>query len=111
MLLSQLKARTIAGGEQLRLAVIAAVPDGADGVDDVFAGKRIRAGELCLTGLAAAEPQALREQPRPRRTVDAAVHPAAARQRRLRRIDNGIHRHFRYIVADKKQGHSITAEP
>ena len=87
------------------LAVLTAVPHGADGVDDVAARQAVRAGDLGLAGPAAAQRPALFEQLRPRCTVDAAIHAASAQQRFLRRVDDGVHAHFRNIVSNDDKGH------
>ena len=105
VLLRQRKARPVAGGELLPLAVLTAVPHGADGVDDVAARQAVRAGDLGLAGSAAAQRPALLEQLRPRRTVDAAIHAATAQQGFLRRVDNGVHAHFRDVIANNDKGH------
>jgi len=108
VLLRQRKAGAIAGGELFPLAVLTAVPHGANGVDDVAARQAVRAGDLGLAGPAAAQRPALLEQLRPRRTVDAAIHAATAQQRFLRRVDDGVHGHFRDVVANDDKGHSVT---
>ena len=107
VLLRQRKAGVIAGGELFPLAVLTAVPHRADGVDDVAARQAVRARDLGLAGPAAAQRPALLEQLRPRRTVDAAIHAATAQQRFLRRVDDGVHGHFRDVVANNDKGHIV----
>ena len=46
-----------------------------------------------------------REQLRPRRTVDAAIHAASTQQRLIRRVDDSVHAHFRDIVSNDDKGH------
>ena len=87
------------------LAVLTAVPHGADCVDHIFARQAVRAGELGLAGPAAAQRPALLEQLRSRRAVDAAIHAASAQQGFLRRVDDGVHAHFRDIVSNDDKGH------
>jgi hypothetical protein len=105
MLLRQRKARPVAGGELFPLAVLTAVPHGADGVDHIFARQAVCAGDLGLASPAAAQRPALSEQFRPRRPVDAAIHAASAQQRFLRRVDDGVHTHFRDVVSNDDKGH------
>ena len=59
----------------------------------------------------AAAGAALGQQLRPRRAVDAAVHPAAAQEGLLGRVDDGVHVHFRDVVAYDHKGHPLTACP
>lgn len=109
LLLCQPKTIPVAGDELFPLAILAAAPDRADGVDDVPAGQPIGPRELCLPDPAAAEPAALRQQLRSRRAMDAAVHAASAEEALVCRVDDGIHGHFCDVVADEKQGHGITS--
>ena len=80
----------MAGRQQLVLAVTAAPPHRADGVDHVPRGKLPRAGRLRVSGLAAAEPPALREDRRAARAMDRTVDAAAAEQRGVRRVDDRV---------------------
>ena len=80
MLFSQHKARSVAGDKLLPLAVAAAVPHGADGVDHILARQVVGIGDLGVAGLAAAQRPALGQQLRPRRAVDAAS-PSGAKSR------------------------------
>src|SRR5712671_3259867 len=57
--------RAIAGREQVVLALAAATPHRADGVDDVFGFEAIAAGDLGGTGVAAAERATFGEKLRP----------------------------------------------
>ena len=107
VLLRQRKARPVAGGELFPLAVLTAVPHRADGVDDVAARQAVRARDFGLAGPAAAQRPALLEQLRPRRPVDAPIHPASAQQGLLGRVDNGVHGHFRDVVANDDKGHIV----
>lgn len=105
VLLRQRKARPVAGGELFPLAVLTAVPHRTDGVDHIFARQAVRACDLGLAGPAAAQRPALLEQFRPRRPVDAAIHAATAQQGLLGRVDDGVHGHFRDVVANNDKGH------
>ena len=49
------------------------------------------AGDLGLPGLATVQGAALGEQSGAGSTVDRAVHAAAAQQRAVRRVDDGLH--------------------
>ena len=109
VLLRQRKAGAIAGGQLLPLAALSAVPHGTHGVDHIFTGQAVGFRDLGLAGFAAAKPPALLEQLRPRRPVDAAVHAAPAQQGFLRRVDDGVHAHFRDIVANDDKRHCVTS--
>ena len=80
----------VARREQLVLAAAAAVPDGADRVDDVARRKVARGGGLRLAGLAAAEPPALLQDRWPAGAVNGAVDAAAAEQRPVGRVDDRV---------------------
>ena len=84
---------------------------GGGGVDDASARQAVRACDLGLAGSAAAQHPALLEQFWPRRTVDAAIHAASAQQGLLGCVDNGVHGHFRDVVANDDKGHSVTNFP
>src|SRR5712691_10420229 len=99
----QLEAPPIAGGKQLGLAAPASLPHGADGVNDVFCRQPIAAGELGVSGRAAAERAALGEELGSRGAVDRAVHAAAAEQRVVRGVDDGVHGEPRDIGFDGSQ--------
>ena len=105
VLLRQRKAGAIAGVELFPLAALTAVPHRAHGVDDVAARQAVRAGDLGLAGSATAQRPALLEQLRPRRPVDAAINAASTQQRFLCRVDDGIHAHFRDIIANNDKWH------
>ena len=74
----QRQAAAVAGGQLGGLAVIAAPPDGAGGVDDVSAGQVIAAGDAGLTGGAAVQRFALGHETRSGSTVDGTIHPGTA---------------------------------
>ena len=80
----------VATGEQPVLAALAAAPHRPHGVDHVTRRQREAGGDLCLSGVAAAEPRASRAKLRPRGAVDGAVDAAAAEQRLVRRVDDGV---------------------
>ena len=84
------EARSIARGEQFRLAVAAAVPDRADRVDHVARRQAVAARDSRLAGRAAAERAAFGEQFRSGGAVNRAIDAAAAQQRRVRRVDDRV---------------------
>ena len=90
MLRSNFQSRAIAGRQQLILCRLAAAPDRADGMDHMFGRQTITARDLRRAGIAAAERSALGEQIGTRRAVDRAVYATAAKQRTVRRINDGI---------------------
>ena len=106
-LLRELERPAVAGDELLALAVLAAAPHRADRVDYIFAGQIIRARDLRITGIAAAEQTALVKKPRPGRAVYAAVHAAASEQRAVGGVHNRVHIHLRYIAAHNFKRHYI----
>ena len=69
---------------------LAALPDRADGVDDMAGLEAIAARDLGLAGLAAAERAAFGEQLRPGGAMDGAVDAAAAEQGGVGRVDDGV---------------------
>jgi len=88
--LSELKGAGVAGSEQGVLAVIATLPDGADGVDDEPGGEVVTSRDLCFTRFAAAEPPALPEETGTRGPVDRPVDASPAKEALVRGIDDGI---------------------
>ena len=91
---SQLQAGLVAGAQQCRLTVVAAPPNRAGGVDHIAAGEVVGSGDLRLTRLAAAQCAALLQQLRPCGAVDRPIHAAAAQQRTVGGVDDGIHLRF-----------------
>lgn len=90
VLFRQGKTFAVATGEKLVFAVVPAVPDRADGVDDPFRGQIITLGDFRLAGFAAVERAALFQQLRPGGAMDGAVHAAAAQERSVGGVDDGI---------------------
>ena len=87
----------VAGGQQFGLAVPAVAIDRPDGVKDILRGEAAGTGRHGVSGGAPADlAPDLIEFAHDRRTagaVDGAVHSAAARQRRVGRVDDRVHRH------------------
>lgn len=88
--LCEIEGRFVAGGEEFRFAMGAAVPDGADGVDDLLAGEVVGIGNFTLSGLAAPESAAFSEQAGAGSAMDGPVHSPAAEQRTVGSIHYGI---------------------
>ena len=70
----------------------AAPPARADRMDDVARGQAIAFGDPGLAGGAAAQCAALLKELPPGGAVDGAVHSAAAQQRLVGRVHDGVHR-------------------
>jgi hypothetical protein len=68
----------MAGREQALFAVVAAPPDGTDGVDDESRPKLASSGCLRLAGCTTAQPAALLKDGGPTGTVDGAVDASTA---------------------------------
>ena len=90
MCLRQGNGTAIARCEEFIFTKPAALPDGADRMDDMPCGKPITAGDLRLSRGAAVKRAALREQLRSGRAMYRAVNTAAAKQGFVRRVDDRI---------------------
>ena len=90
MLGRERKRGAIAGGEQRVLALAAAAPDRTDRMDDVPGLEAIAAGDLGGTGVATAQGLALGQQLGAGGTMDGAVDAAAAEQRGVGSVDDGV---------------------
>ena len=88
--LRQKQAAAVAGGQQGRLPLLPALPDGTWRVDHIPGPQAVARRQLGPPPLAAPQRPALRQQLRPRRRVDGPVHPGAAQQRGIGRVDNGL---------------------
>ena len=84
------KRGAIAGGEQFLLALVAAAPDRPDRVNDVPGLEPVAAGDLGGTGVAAAQRLALGQELGSGGAMDGAVDAAAAEQRPVGGIDDGV---------------------
>src|SRR5689334_15987173 len=102
----ELEALAIAGSEQARLAALAAAPYRSHRVDDMLRRQLITLSDFRLPGRAAVERTTFVQQLRPRRSVDRAVHSPAAQQRRVRSVDDGVHRERHDIDLTGFQLHS-----
>jgi hypothetical protein len=88
--LAQLQRAAITRRQRLVLAFAAAMPDRADGMNDMPRRQTITLGDLGVAGCAAAKRAAFGEQLRPGGTMDRAIDAAAAEQRRIRGVDDGV---------------------
>lgn len=84
------QAGAVAGGQQGGLAMAAALPDGAGGVEHILGLQAIAPGQFGLPGLTAVQRPALRQQLRPGGGMDGAVHAAAAQQRGVGGVGDGL---------------------
>src|SRR4051812_8362472 len=80
------------------------MPDRTDGVDHVPGRQAIAFGDLGIAGLAAVERPALGQQLLTRGTMDRAIDPAAAEQRFIRGVDDGVHREGDDVGLDGAEG-------
>jgi hypothetical protein len=88
--LAQLQCAAVTRRQRLVLAFAATVPDRADGMNDMPRRKPVARGDLGVAGLAACKRAAFGKQPRPGGAMDRAINPAAAEQRAIRRVDDGV---------------------
>ena len=86
MLPRQLQTAPVAGAQQLGL-----LADRADRVEDVARRQPVAGRQLGVARLTAAKRGALGPQTGPGRPVDGAVHPAAAQQRFVGGVHDGVH--------------------
>src|SRR5262249_22628654 len=82
--------RAVTGRKQVVLALAAAAPHRPDRVDDVLGFETIAAGDLGRAGGAAAERATLGEKVRGGGAVDGAIDAAAAEQRSVGGVDDGL---------------------
>src|SRR5262249_3173317 len=87
---SERKRGAITRRQQFFLALLAAAPNRAYGVDDVLGLQPITAGHLGGAALTAAERSALGEKFGPGGAMDSAVHATAAEQGTVGSVDDGI---------------------
>ena len=80
----------VARRQRLVFACAAAVPDRADGMNDVPSGQPVSQSDFGAAGLAAMEGAAFREKLGPSRPVNGAFDAAPAEQGRIGRVDDGV---------------------
>lgn len=85
----------------------AAMPDRPYGMNHPFARQLIALRDLRIARLAAMERPALREELRPRRLMDRAIHPAPTQKCRAGGIHDGIDFHFCNIVSNDLKWHGF----
>ena len=78
--LGQTHGGVVTGGEQLALVLVAAIPDGPDGMDDLLTRQTVGIGHLALPRLTAAQRAAFLQQLNTCRPVDGAIYTSAAQQ-------------------------------
>jgi hypothetical protein len=66
------------------------MPDRADGVNDMPRRQLVARSDLGVAGRATAKRAAFGEQLRSRGAMDSAIDAAAAQQRTVRGVDNGV---------------------
>ena len=93
------QAGSVAAGEDIALAPLAALPDRPDGMDDMGGREPIAPGQPRLARRTTADRTAFREKPGPCGTVDRPVDAAAAEQRGICGIDDGVDSEPRNIAA------------
>ena len=91
LLLGQRKAASIAAREQLIFAVLAIAPDWANRVKNPLGWQPVAPGDFRLPGRAAAQFSAFFQQLRPSRSMNRAVHAAAAQQGGVRGVYDSVH--------------------
>jgi hypothetical protein len=90
VLLTEHQRTAIAGGKQIILTVAATIPHRPNRVDHMTGLEPITLGDLGITGGATLQRTAFGQQFRPRGPMDRAIDPAAAEQRRIGGVDDGV---------------------
>ena len=90
VVLAELDRTAIARGELPILPTTTAIPDRPNGMNHMPRRKEISFGDLGVAGLAAVERSALSQQLGPGRIMDRAIDAAPAKERRIRRVDDGV---------------------
>ena len=93
----EIKGGAIARGQQFVLPLAAAAPDRADRMDHMLGRKPVAACDLGAAGFAAAKRSAFGKQLRSGGAMNGPIHPAAAEQRAIRRIDDNVERKRRDV--------------
>jgi hypothetical protein len=95
--LAKLTCAPITRRQRFIFALVSAVPDRTHGMNHMPRRQPIAPGDFGIAGGAAIEGAAFREQFWSGRTVDRAVHAAAAQQRRIRGVDDSVNAKCRDI--------------
>ena len=96
-------ARRVARRQRLIFALAAAVPDRTDGMNHMPRRQPITLGDFGVAGLAAMERAAFGQQLGPGRAMDRAIDAAAAEQRGIRGVDDGVNAKRRDVGDDDFQ--------
>jgi hypothetical protein len=88
--LTQLTCAPITRRQRFVFALVSAVPNRAHGVNHMARRQPITPGDFGVAGCAAMKRAAFRQQFLPGRAMDRAIHAAAAEQRRIRGVDDGV---------------------
>jgi hypothetical protein len=100
VLFDQRKTTPITTHQQIILAMLAVLPDRADGVNDLPGRKLVTSRDFGLTRPATAEREAFRQQFRTSRPMNGAIHAATAKQRRFGSIHDRLHAPLRDVADD-----------
>ena len=87
---AQFEGAAIARRQRDILALMAALPDRADGMNHMPRRQPISPGDLGFAGRAALERAAFCQQLRAGRAMDRAIDAAPAKQGRVRGVDEGV---------------------
>jgi len=90
MFAGDLERAAIARGQETILAMAAAAPDRADGMNDKTRGQFVATGDFGIARDAAAKFAAFGQEFRPRRAMNCAVHAASTKKRGVGGIDDRI---------------------
>ncbi len=103
MALTECDRPAITGSQRGCLAMLAALPDRADGMNHMLRGEPITSGDLDVAGRAAIQRAAFGEEFGARSAMDRAVNAAATEQRCIRSVDDGVNAQRRDIGDDDFQ--------
>ena len=101
--LAKFDGAAVAGRQRLIFALAAAMPDRADGMNHMPRRQTIASGDFGVAGLAAVERAAFGKKLRPGGAMDRAVDAAAAEQRRIGGVDDGVNAQGRDVGDDDFQ--------
>ncbi len=101
--LTQFERAAIAGSEQLIFAGVAAMPDRSDGMNHMLGRQPISFGDLGVAGGTTMQCAAFGKQFGAGGTMDSAIDAAAAEQRRIGGVDDGVNAQCRDIGNDDFQ--------
>jgi len=90
VLLAEFQRAAVTGSEQIVFAEAAAVPHRPNRVDHVGGLEPITPGDLGIAGLAAVERTTFGDEIGACGTVNGPIDAAAAEQRRIRGVDDGV---------------------